>query len=83
MREPRPQAEDTSLDAERLQIGIWRRMSPTEKGEMVARASRALLELQLQGLRRRHPDANERQLRRLALAERHGEELARRVYGEV
>jgi hypothetical protein len=70
---------DTSLEAEALRFESWRAMSSTEKGELVARASRALLELPFQGLRDRLPEAPEQELRAGVLEARCGSALAQRV----
>lgn len=74
---------DTSLEAEARQFEIWHAMSLAEKGEVVARASRALLDVQTQGLRSRFPEATEDELHLRAFTLRYGATLARLVYGDV
>ena len=59
---------DSSPEMERLQIALWRRMSPLEKALAVDGLSRATQELALAGIRQRHPHASEREYRlRLAV----------------
>jgi hypothetical protein len=58
-------------------------MSPTEKARAVTEICRAAQECSLAGIRKRHPDASEREcLLRLAVLKL-GPELAARVYPEV
>jgi hypothetical protein len=52
---------DTSAEAARLQIEIWRRMTPLEKARLVSGLCSAVQELALAGIRRRHPGASERE----------------------
>ena len=59
---------DTSPEMERLQIDLWRRMSPLEKARAVDGLSLATQALALAGIRQRHPHASEREcLLRLAM----------------
>ena len=77
------QRSDTSAAVRRLQVGLWRRMSPLEKTALVGDLSRTVELLSLAGIRRRHPGASEREcLLRLA-ALKLGPDLARRVYPEA
>jgi len=50
-------AADTSLAAERVQVELWRKMSPLEKVRTVTEISRAVQQLSLAGIRLRHPEA--------------------------
>jgi hypothetical protein len=65
----RTQAADTSPEAERVQIEIWRRMTPAEKFAVFAALQRDVELLAEAGIRRRHPEATDREvfLRRIAL----------------
>ncbi len=56
-------ASDTSPDAQRMQLTLWRRMSPMEKARAVGQFSRSVRELSLAGIRHRHPQASERECR--------------------
>jgi hypothetical protein len=74
---------DTSEEAARLQVEIWRRMTSLEKAELVSAATRAVEELCLEGIRLRHPGASEEECRlRLAIIKL-GPELAVEVYPEA
>ena len=75
-------SRDSSPEVERLQIALWRRMSPLDKARAVDGLSRAAQELALAGIRQRHPHASEREcLLRLAMIKL-GPRLAVRVYPE-
>jgi hypothetical protein len=54
-------SRDTSPEAEQRQIELWRRMTPLEKARLVSSISRAAQMFSLAGIRRRHPDASERE----------------------
>ena len=76
-------ASDTSVEAERVQIGMWRRMSPLEKARTVTDVSQAVQKLSLAGIRSRHPDASDHEcMLRLAVLKL-GRQLACRVYPAV
>jgi hypothetical protein len=69
---------DTHPKMEALQIQLWRQATPTRKMEMLAQLNASARTLALIGLRSRYPHAGEAELRR-----RLGEELARKVYGDI
>lgn len=46
-------SSDTSLEAERAQVDLWRKMSPLDKVRTVTEISRAVQELSLAGIRLR------------------------------
>jgi len=54
---------DTSADAERVQIEIFRRMGPEKRLQSAAFLSEACRTLLANGIRKRHPDYNEEQIR--------------------
>ncbi len=76
-------ASDTPPAAERLQVALWQRMSSVEKARLCSELTRAVWQLSLSGMRRRHPSATEREcflrMARLVL----GAELARRAYPDT
>ena len=73
-------SRDTSAESERMQVELWRAMSPLEKLSLVSAISRNVQELSLAGIRERHPRATEDELLiRLAVLKLGGE-LAQRVY---
>lgn len=54
---------DTSHDAERLQLEMFRRMSPTERIRKVCQLSTTLRRMALEAIERRHPGLDEREKR--------------------
>jgi len=74
---------DTHPKMEALQIQLWRQASPTRKMEMLAQLNASARTLALAGLRSRYPQATEADLRRRLAGLLLGEELARKVYGEI
>jgi len=82
-QKPTSLAFDTSLENQRMQVELWRRMSPLEKARAVSGISRSVLELSLAGIRLRHPDASDREcMLRLAVLKL-GRRLACQVYPEA
>lgn len=76
-------SRDTSRAAERLQVALWRGMSPLQKARIVSGITRAAQRLSLAGIQQRHPGASEREcMLRLALLKL-GPELTLRVYPEA
>jgi hypothetical protein len=74
---------DTHPKMEALQIELWRAASPTRKMEMVAQLNQSAHLLALAGLRSQYPQTNEAELRRRLADLLLGEELARKVYGNL
>ena len=74
---------DTHPKMEALQIQLWRDASPTRKMDMVAQLNATVQTLALAGLRSRFPKAGKTELRRRLASLILGEELARKVYGEI
>jgi hypothetical protein len=73
-------SEDTDPEAERVQLAIYRAMTPAQKLQLVLDAIQASRDLALIGLRARHPDADAEEIRRLLFVQELGEELALKVY---
>ena len=74
---------DTHPKMEALQIQLWRQASPTRKMNMLAHLNRSAQILALVGLRAQHPQATEAEIRRRLAGLLFGEEVARKVYGEI
>jgi hypothetical protein len=72
---------DTDAEAERVQVEIYRRMSPARKVELVFDAIETARVLAFAGLRQRYPEAGPEELRRRFFGLWLGEELATKVYG--
>jgi predicted component of type VI protein secretion system len=76
-------SSDTHPRMEALQIQLWRQASPTRKMHMLAQLNASVRLLALAGLRSQYPQASEEELRRRLAGLILGEELARKVYGEI
>ena len=74
---------DTHPKMEALQIQLWRQASPTRKMNMLAQLNASARLLALTGLRAQYPQASEAQLRRRLASLLLGEDLARKVYGDL
>ena len=74
---------DTHPKMEALQIQLLRQATPARKMEMLAQLNASARTLALMGLRSRHPQAGEAELRRRLAGLLLGEELARKVYGDI
>src|ERR1700681_3405241 len=81
---PRPTlAADTDPAAERVQLAIYRDMTPAGKLQLILEAIHLSRDLALAGLRARHPAAAPGDLRRRLYGLELGEELATKVYGPL
>lgn len=76
-----PQSPDTSEAVDRLVFERYRQMQPREKVRMVMELNRTVEAMALAGLRMRHPDASERELRLRLAARRYGRELVIQAFG--
>ena len=74
---------DTSPEAEKVLIELMHRASPMRKLEMLGEMNAAARLLAMAGLRARHPEASETQLRRYLADLLLGSELAARAYGPL
>jgi len=71
---------DTSAAAQAIQDALVRRLTAAEKLAQVARLSRMVDLLSIEGLRQRHPTADDALIRHRRAELRLGRELAARVY---
>lgn len=78
---PRLLGDDTSPDAERYLVAAYRRMSGQEKIARVRALNRTMTRLALADIRRRHPDADEREVLLRLASRRIGPELVRQLLG--
>lgn len=76
-------AADTTADIEQQQVDRWRRLSPLERLRLVSETTGAVIELSLAGIRRRHPEAAERECFLRLAAIMLGVDTARRVYPDA
>ena len=74
---------DTHPKMEALQIQLLRQVGPARKMEMLAQLNASARTLALTGLRSRYPQASETEIRRHLASLLLGEDLARKVYGEI
>jgi hypothetical protein len=74
---------DTTAEIEDRQIEAWRRMSPAQRLQVVSDASRAATSLALAGIRRRYPDASERECFLRFAAIRLGVDTTCRIYPDA
>lgn len=74
---------DTTADIEQRQVDAWRRLSSVERLRLVSDTTRAVRDLALAGILRRHPQASEREcfLRLAAIVL--GVDTTRRVYPDA
>jgi hypothetical protein len=76
-------SSDTHSKMEALQIELWRQANPTRKMQMLAQLNASARILALAGLRSKYPQAGKAELQRRLADLLLGEELARKVYGEI
>ena len=76
-------SDDTAADIEQRQVDAWRRLSPVERLRLVSDTTRAVMDLSLAGIRRRHPQASERECFLRLAAIRLGVDTTRRVYPDA
>jgi len=74
---------DTSPEVEEILFAYWRDAPVWEKWQRMAQLNRSARLLAMVGLRRRHPAATEKELRRRLADLILGPELATRAYGPL
>lgn len=71
---------DTTPEAWRVQIDVWRRMTPERRSLLAAELSENVRRTAMEGIRARHPEFSDEEVR-LALYEQiHGKEVVDRVW---
>lgn len=83
MTEFHPVSADTSVEAERVNLGIYRDMPAWRKVQLVEDANRTARQLSFMGIRARYGDEALPELRRRLLGLVLGEETANAVYGHI
>ncbi len=76
------QAVDTGTDAEQVQLDIVRRTPVWKKCAQIVELNRTLRALVLADIRRQHPRADDREVRRLYAMRLLPSELVAQVYGK-
>lgn len=74
---------DTTAGIEQRQVDTWRRLSPPQKLRFVSDTTAAVVNLSLAGIRRRYPQASERECFLRLAAILLGVDAARRVYPDA
>jgi len=77
----RPLSPDTSADAQRMQIELMRRLSPSRKLALAFELTDAMRGLVLADLKHRFPNADEAEIRRRFIARVLSREDVIRAYG--
>jgi len=80
VRYPAQVIGDTTPDAARQQLAIYRRMTPAQRCAIAAQMSADARAITLAGIRQRHPDYDETQARLALFRILLGDELFRRVW---
>ena len=75
----RTQSSDTSPEAERFQIELIRQAPITKRIELMEAWSQFLIETNKQGIRERHPDASEKEVGLIFIANNYSQDLADKV----
>ena len=73
--------DDTAPEAEEVLIQLLRQAPPWRKMEMVGELHATVKFLATEGIRRRHPNATEKEVKRRLADILLGEELAQKAYG--
>lgn len=79
----RTQSEDTSSEAERVQIELIRKAPITKRFAIMQAWSRFLIEANKQQIRKAHPEASEEEVSLIFIARNYGQELADKVRVEL
>jgi hypothetical protein len=74
---------DTSPQADARYHELLRRMAPEQRLEAAMRLSQAVRELAIAGIRSRHPEADDHEVRVRLTVRLYGRECARRLFGDV
>lgn len=74
---------DTSRQALKVQIEIYRKMTPEDKIRRIFDAYKTGKIIAMAGLKERYPEASERKIWHLWAKQHLGEKLFREVYGEI
>jgi hypothetical protein len=72
---------DTSPEAEKVLIELLRNEQPWEKLQQVSQLNSTMRTQTMSGIKHRHPELNEQQVRRNLMDQLLGAETAEKVYG--
>jgi hypothetical protein len=71
---------DTSQSAHELQVRLYRAMTPERRSELALRMSDDIRRIAAEGIRQRHPEYSERDVRRALVALLYGRDAAAKVW---
>jgi hypothetical protein len=71
---------DTSREAHEHQLRIYRSMTPSERSELALRMSEDVRLVAAEGIKQRHPDYTERDVRRALVALLYGKDAAAKLW---
>lgn len=74
---------DTSCEVYRLQIAIWRAMTPAERAQIADQLSVDVTEMARAGIRMQHPDFTPKQVTAELVRRRYGRKLAEAAFGPL
>jgi hypothetical protein len=73
-------AHDTSREAHEVQMRLYRSMTDAQRSELALRMSDDIRQIAAEGIRTRHPDYTERDVRRALVVLLYGADAAARVW---
>ncbi|MGH2410086.1 MAG: hypothetical protein ACRDGS_06895 [Chloroflexota bacterium] len=73
------QSIDTTIEAERVRMALFRAASPSRRFALALSLSRTVISLSRAAIRQAHPDASEEEVGLLFVEYHYGEKLARQV----
>jgi len=76
-------AQDTSPAAHDLQMRLYRAMTASERGALALRMSDDVRRIAAEGIRQRHPEYSEHEVRRALLALLYGADAAAKVWPQL
>ncbi len=71
---------DTSPEARKVQIRIWRRLGPSGRVALAAKMSENVRSIAMDGVRRRHPEYSEEEVRHAVFRMMLGDDLYRQAW---
>jgi hypothetical protein len=76
-------AFDTHHHAHDVQLRVYRQMSPERRAEIAFELSEDVRRITCDGIRQRHPEYSDEDVRRALVALIYGEELARKIWPQA
>lgn len=73
-------SSDTQATADAVRLRVLRRLTPAERAQIGLEMSEQAFEVARQGIRNRHPDYDDEDVRLAMLRLLHGDEVVRKIY---